>query len=332
MSNTTHFDEIDFIKGIAAISVLFLHTLPVSVLKGTLAIFHIWQAVPVFLFVSFYLGFRGLENKSDVFKGYFSKDRIKKLFIRIWLPLLILAALESVFFFVVGRKDRAMASLLCYDNGPGSYYVWCYMQIWFLMPVIYLLLKRFGIAVGGGILLIIGVLLDFLWERYVGIRPGYTCFRYIFLSVPAFMYLKGFEVRKLIPLVIISMIYLVLITYTELPIYADPLLPNGWEDQTGLSFFFTLGLFVLVSTIFAKLKNTRLKQYITHLGTISWQVFLVQMVLIGSGILDAMSSMLFDLNMLRVGFNVTAALVITLPLAVLYNKVLVAIRANKENP
>lgn len=150
MLNTAHLDELDFIKGVAAISVIFLHTLPVSVLKGTLATFHIWQAVPVFLFVSFYLGFRGLENKSEFFKGYYSKDRIKKLFMRIWLPLLILAPLEAVFFFVVGNKDWILGALLCYDNGPGSYYVWCYIQIWLLMPVIYLFLRRSGIAVGGG--------------------------------------------------------------------------------------------------------------------------------------------------------------------------------------
>lgn len=166
----------------------------------------------------------------------------------------------------------------------------------------------------------------------MGLKPGYTCFRYLFLSVPAFMYLKGVDVRKLAPLVIISVIYLVLMRYTEVPLYADPVLPDGWETQTSLGFFYTLGLFIILSKVFAKLKNTKLKQYLAHLGTISWEVFLVQMVLIGSGILDTISSRIFDLHMLRVGFNVTAALVMTLPLAELYNKVLVVIRGNKEKP
>lgn len=149
MSKAVHLEEVDFIKGLAAISVIFLHTLPLSVLKGTFAVFHIWQAVPVFLLISFYLGFRNLEKKEDIFKDYFSKDRFKKNFLRIWLPLLLLAAIEALFFLVIGNKEKAIGSLLCLSNGPGSYYVWCYMQIWLLIPAIYLLLKRLGIVVGG---------------------------------------------------------------------------------------------------------------------------------------------------------------------------------------
>lgn len=149
MSKSIHLEEVDYIKGLAAISVIFLHTLPLSALKGTIAVFHIWQAVPIFLFISFYLGLRNLEKKEDVFKGYYSKERIKKIFLKIWLPLLFLAAIESILFLVLGNKEKAIGSILCYSNGPGSYYVWCYMQIWLLMPVVCLLLKRSGITVGG---------------------------------------------------------------------------------------------------------------------------------------------------------------------------------------
>ena len=149
MPNAIHLEEVDNIKGLAAISVIFLHTLPLSVLKGTLAVFHIWQAVPMFIFISFYLGFRNLEKKEDVFKGYYSKERFKKIFLKIWLPLLILAVIEAVYFLILGNKDKSIGSLLCYNNGPGSYYVWCYMQIWLLIPAIFFLLKRSGIVVGG---------------------------------------------------------------------------------------------------------------------------------------------------------------------------------------
>lgn len=152
MSNTNqHLGYIDFVKGVAALSVILLHTLPSVVLKGSFAVYHIWQAVPVFIFISFYLGFRNIEKKDDVLKGYYSKAKIKKLFTKIWMPLLILAGIEAVFFFAIGDHSRAVGCLLCYDNGPGSYYVWCYMQIWFLMPVIYLLIKRSGIVAGGGV-------------------------------------------------------------------------------------------------------------------------------------------------------------------------------------
>lgn len=149
MSKAIHLEEVDFIKGLAAISVIFLHTLPRFVLIDTLAVFHIWQAVPMFLFISFYLGFRNFEKKEDVLNDYYSKERFQKVLLRIWLPLIVLAVLEAVFFLLLGNEDKAIGSLLCYANGPGSYYVWCYMQIWILMPVIYLLFKRLGIIFFG---------------------------------------------------------------------------------------------------------------------------------------------------------------------------------------
>lgn len=319
---SSHLDYIDFVKGVAALSVVLLHTLPVSILKGTIAVYHIWQAVPVFIFISFYLCFRNLERKDDVFKGYYSVDRIKKLFTKIWMPLLILAGIEAVFFFAIGDNSRAVGSLLCYDNGPGSYYVWCYMQIWFLMPVIYLLLKRYSIVAGGGYLLIISLLLDFLWEKYCGIKPGYTCFRYLFLSVPAFMLLKNIEMKKIIPLALMSILYLALMLYSNVPVYMDPVLPNGWEAQTSLGFFYTLLLVVLLSKLYEKLKPSRIREYISHLGTISWEVFLVQMVLIGSGVLSYTSSKLFNSTILQIGFKVIAALVITVLFAELYKRLL----------
>ena len=322
MPNAIHLEEVDNIKGLAAISVIFLHTLPLSVLKGTLAVFHIWQAVPMFIFISFYLGFRNLEKKEDVFKGYYSKERFKKIFLKIWLPLLILAVIEAVYFLILGNKDKSIGSLLCYNNGPGSYYVWCYMQIWLLIPAISFLLKRSGIVVGGVFLLILGMLLDFLWERYIDLRPGFSCFRYLFLSVPAYMYLKGINLKTLTPLLFFSILYLVMMIYSCVPLYLDPILPDGWEAQTSLGYFYTLGFFMLLLKIYTKLKTSKLKQYITHVGTISWEVFLIQMVLLGSGVLNSISSRLFDSAFFQLSFKIIAALSISLLFAEIYKKIL----------
>lgn len=321
MTKAVHLEEVDFIKGLAAISVIFLHTLPRSVLIDTLSVFHIWQAVPMFLFISFYLGFRNFEKKEDVLKGYYSKERLQKVLLRIWLPLIVIAVLEAVFFLLLGNKDKAIGSLLCYANGPGSYYVWCYMQILILMPVIYILHKRLGIICGGVFLLIISVLLDYIYEKYIGLNSGFTCFRYLFLSVTAYMFLKGINVKRLSPLVIFSMVYLVFMLYSNVPLYVDPILPDGWEAQTSLGYFYTLCLFMLLSKLYSKLNTSRLKQYITHVGTISWEVFLIQMVLIGSGVLNTVSSRLFDSVFLQIPFLIIAALSISLLFAEIYKKV-----------
>lgn len=166
------------------------------------------------------------------------------------------------------------------------------------------------------------MLLDFLWERYIGLKHGYTCFRYLFLSVPAFMYLTGVNRKRLIPLVVFSMVYLVLMLYSNVPIYADPFLPDGWEAQTSLGFFYTLGLFLLLSKLYAKLKDSKLKQYITHVGSISWEVFLVQMVLIGGGVLDAVGNRFIPYAYLRMPLKVIAVLSISLLIAETYHKLL----------
>lgn len=322
ISRTSHLDYVDFIKGIAAISVIFLHTFPESALYSSLAVYHIWQAVPVFLFITFFLGFRNLETKSDCFRGYYSKERIIKILKRVWLPLIILASVEALFFYVVGDKQKAVDCLSCYDNGPGSYYIWCYMQIWLMLPAIYYILKRLGILTGGGILLIVGVLLDYLWERYIGLKPGYTCFRYLFLSVPAFLFVKGVNIKRMIPLFILSIIYLALMLYSKVPIFADPVLPNGWEAQTSFGFFYTLLLFVLLSKFYDGLKSSIIKKYISHLGTMSWEIFVVQMVLIGSGVLNFASTKLFHSTIFQIGFKVIVALFVTLLFAELYKRLL----------
>ena len=331
MLRATHIEEVDFIKGLAAISVILLHTLPVIVLKGTFAVFHIWQAVPMFLFISFYLGFKNIEKKEYIFKGYYTKDRVQKIFLKIWLPLLLLAALAAIFFLVVGKTNRAIGNLLCYGNGPGSYYVWLYMQIWLLIPAIYLLIKKLGVAVGGGGILILGVLLDYLWEKYVGLMVSFSPFRYLFLSVPAFLYLKGFNGNRQTPLIIISIIYLILITYSNIPLYLDPILPDGWETQTSLGYFYTLFLFTLLSKLYTKLKTSKIKQYIKHVGTISWEVFLIQMFLIGSGVLNNVSARLFDSDHLQVIFKICAALSISLLFAEIYKKMLERVSSKMNN-
>lgn len=150
MLKQNHLENIDFIKGLAAISVILLHTLPESLLYGSFAVYHIWQAVPIFLFITFYLGFSSLEKSGNVFKDYYSKERIKKVFQKLWIPLLILAVLEAIFFVFLGSNGRAIGSLLCISNGPGSYYIWVYMQIWILIPLIYHLLKKYNLIMGGG--------------------------------------------------------------------------------------------------------------------------------------------------------------------------------------
>lgn len=322
MATQIHLENIDFIKGLAALSVILLHTLPKSVLYGSFAVYHIWQAVPIFLFITFYLGFRNFEKTGNVFNGYYSMDRLKKVFQKLWLPLLILAVFEAIFFTSIGNNSRAVGSLLCISNGPGSYYIWVYMQLWVLLPLIFALFKKCGVLIGGSILLIISAVGDFIIEKYVSFTPVFFCFRYLFLSVPAYMYLKRIKIKEIWSLILLSVVYLSLMHYSGIPERFDSILPNGWEAQTSLGFFYTLFLFVLLSKIYEKIKNSKLTKYITHYGTISWEIFLVQMVLLGSGVVEFASTRVFQSIYLQVGFKVIFVLTLSLLIAQLYKNFL----------
>lgn len=173
--------------------------------------------------------------------------------------------------------------------------------------------------------MIISALCDFLFEKHFGYQPRFTCFRYIFLSVPAFIYLKGILIKEILFFIILSVIYLFVILYINLPVWIDPILPDGWEEQTGLAFFYTLFLFMLLSKNYEKIKENKLVKYITHVGTISWEVFLVQMILLGTGVINIVSTKFFQSIYLQVGFNVVAVLSISLLSAELYKKFLIAI-------
>lgn len=136
------------------------------------------------------------------------------------------------------------------------------------------------------------------------------------------MFLKNTRMKIIIPLALMSVLYLALMLYSKAPLYANPVLPDGWETQTSLGFFYTLLLIVMISRAYNNIKFLKLKDYISHLGTLSWEIFLVQMVLIGSGLLDYVSVRLFQSSLFQVGFKVVAALIITLSFAELYNRFL----------
>ena len=104
--------------------------------------------------------------------------------------------------------------------------------------------------------------------------------------------------------------------------YLDPILPNGWEAQTSLGFFYTFLLFVLLSKLYDCLKSSIIKKYISHLGTMSWEIFVVQMVLLGSGVLNYTSSKMFSGAYMQVCFKLLAALLISLLFSELYKKFL----------
>lgn len=168
----------------------------------------------------------------------------------------------------------------------------------------------------------ISIIGDFIIEKYISLSPGFFCFRYLFLSVPAYIFLKGFKMKKLLFPILLSGVYLSLMHYSNLPNRLDSVLPNGWEAQTSLGFFYTLLLFVILSNIYEKVKTRKIAKYIVHLGTISWEIFLVQMVLLGSGVVVFVSENILQSIYWQVLFNILVVMLISIFGAKIYKRVL----------
>lgn len=321
MDTQDRLNSIDFVKGFAALSVILLHTLPLKSLFYTGAVYHIWQAVPLFFFISFFLGFRRLE-KNDSIKNYYSWVKIKKLFCRLWLPYICLAFLQTLLFYLKDGEIDFM-KLFCIHNGPGSYYIWCYMQIWALLPLLFLLLKHNGLVIGAVVLFVFSLLGDFFGE-FLGLDwPGLCCARYLFLSVVAYMYLIGIDLRKIRILIIISIIYLAFMVvhefYNILPVWADPFFPDGWERQTSLGYFYTLFIFVVLTNLYSKIKDTKIATWFVYCGKRSWEIFIAQMFLLGSGFGSLISSVISNYYIQEVLLVLTTG-VLSVCFAVLYDR------------
>lgn len=104
-----------------------------------------------------------------------------------------------------------------------------------------------------------------------------SCIRYLFLCVPAYMYLKKESFNRLLILlaVVISFSYLVFFQSYNLSPY---ILNYGWSSQQWPSYFWTMALFVILLKVASKIRpEYRFYNIICWLGRNSWYIFLTQM-------------------------------------------------------
>jgi len=139
--------SIDFIKGFAILSVVLLHSLSQDSLIKTFAFIHIWQAVPIFIFISFYLTFHRLDTYGQ--DNYYSALRLKKLTSRIIVPYVFLQIVFCLLYICNGRYGSILHLIMRGGDGMGSYYPYLYIQLWLIAPVVYYILN---FKHGGGML------------------------------------------------------------------------------------------------------------------------------------------------------------------------------------
>lgn len=260
-----HLKYIDELKGFAALSVVLLHTLPREALYTTGAYFHIWQAVPVFVFISFFLLLRKLDKCESIRKYYCG---YKNVVFKVIVPFIVVQSMLIGTLLVQNNGDEIVRLLKVGGLGPGAYYPYLYVQIWLIVPFLYYILRHRG---GWLFVVILGVALNLLADRIPYDRVySSSVFRYLFLSVLAYWWKeKKVKLTWLIPASIISIIYLSTLNTVDYSL----LVGQRWQSQQLPAFFYTL-LFVYVFWYFNKFFSRKLFSFF---GKYSYEIFMSQM-------------------------------------------------------
>lgn len=273
--------SVDALKGLAIIAVLLLHSLDSEILDFIKSVIHIGQAVPVFALITFYLTFLSLEKNGGRIRGYYSVERLKRMSKRILLPFIVVTFVQCLMLVCVSRF-HPLEILIEGGYGPGSYYVWIYLQIWLLAPLIFWLLKKNDV-VGSIVVYVACIALNVLCS-YCCNNDAWRLLvvRYLSLSVIAWIWLRYSSYTKAnkLYLVLLGLLSLSYLLYFERFDVSPFVYYGSWRSQNYPVYFWTFVLVILCVKLIAVIPR-RLCNILVWLGVNSWEVFLAQMFFIG---------------------------------------------------
>ena len=141
---------LDLLKGISIIFVVFTHFHWTEEDRLIFLFpFSIDMAVPIFMIISGYVyAISYHRNKVESFSDAYNKKIIIKLFIRYTFPFLTIFIVECMIDFiwaieVDNHRISVIYTLFEGGVGPGSYYYPILIQLIFIYPIIYSLVKKY---------------------------------------------------------------------------------------------------------------------------------------------------------------------------------------------
>ena len=270
--------QIDYIKGLCILFVIWTHCMYREELSVIL--FPYWgdTAVPIFLLI-------------QVFHYYKKGVSIKmpssiKLWKRIIQPFIIMVAMMFLaqFFIYYDTTGGVFSPSLYWDKrGPGSYYIFIYLELAFVIPLFAPLFKNLSTKW----LLFFFVILSQLVELIFSVTQcpdniyRITFFRYTFLIFIGFLLAtKGLELNNLtIAGGIISMVFLFLFVYTEIdmePIFCTHL--SLWPLCHWVCYIYIAYFFLAFLKYTYKIISncSTITNYIKKIGRFSYEIYLFQ--------------------------------------------------------
>jgi peptidoglycan/LPS O-acetylase OafA/YrhL len=283
---------IDLIKGLAIVSVIVLHTVPRHILNQTAAIFHIWQAVPVFMCVMGLNGVASLRRRGmGSLRDIYSRDYLAARFDRIVVPFALAFAGTVLVAGITHRShyDAFMFIGALPIGGPGgNYFISLIFQYALLIPLVYWGLRRWRMRT-----LLLCLAINIAFEI---IAPRVSIFEdhpYLYsVSALRFLFLvalggavAGVSPSRLLGSwwlwlgALLGAAYLVLV-YTDAN--AIPIAELAYRSETFPGAFYPLLMVVAGMWALPTVAHGTLTRGIAELGRASYHIFLVQIIWFGA--------------------------------------------------
>lgn len=274
--NTNGYDGfIDFIKAYAIVCVLIAHCFPwYNRIAGCL-----WMdmQVPLFVLVQAFHAYKKNNPRFDFFK----------CFKRVILPFIGLQLCILAYATFGGLDSGIVLQRFIYGGGcgPGSYYPWIYLQIGFLLPLVYTLFKKHNNRTTIIAFLVICEFFEVLFSLIDLPEWLYRLLavRYLFLIYLGWIWVKRGVIvdRKSIILSIASALTIIYFEYFS--INDEPwFFSTTWKYHRWPCYYFVAnGFIVLLHFMWNKIRsNIFMLRAIKLLASASYEIFLIQMVMI----------------------------------------------------
>lgn len=259
-------------KGVCILFVVLTHCLPLQ----EYMLFSLWgaQVVPLFLLLQVFHAYkRGVNHIS------LSYD-FKKMFHRIFKPFILLIVIQLILLLFLKQHSlitTIKSIILSGGIGPGSYYVWIYVQFFLILPLVAVAIQR---IMGYLLFIFISALFEVAFA-YIHIPASLyrlLAIRYLFLIYLGYMWvIRGIEInKKTVILSFISIFFILIFEYTDINL--EPLFfNNDWAIFHWICYFYVAYLFVyLLYKVYQQLGGY-LKSWFSIIGKYSYEIFLLQM-------------------------------------------------------
>ena len=287
--------SIDILKGLVIVSVICLHTVSRHTLSEIAALFHIWQAVPVFIFLMARNAAMSLTRRGGrSLRELYSRDYLASRFDRVYVPFLLAFAATVVLTVALHRAHYGIRTIggglvvgTLPINGPGNYFITLVFQFALVFPLVLWGLRARPVATLLACLAVdlgfeaiaprLGVIRNhpFIYEVCLARYLLLVALGAMLASVPVIRLLRS---RLLWAGALLSTAYLVL---AQVDIASIPIGESDWRGQAFASVFYTALLVALGIQLLPDRARGWLARGLAELGRASYHVFLVQIIWFG---------------------------------------------------